>query len=383
MIYYSHQTIADDDIEALVSAARSFHLTQGPRVEIFERHLAEYCGARYAIALANGTAALHLAYLAAGLNSGDELITSPISFLATANAALYCGAKPVFTDVLPEFPLIDPQCVEKRLTSRTRVIVTVDFAGFPVDYTRFLQLARESETVLIADAAHALGAVYRGQRVGSLADMTVFSFHPVKSITTGEGGMILTDSPEYAERLRLLRSHGATKESRRLESCSPGPWYYEMQELGYNYRITDFQCALGISQMQKLERFIHRRSMLAQRYRDQLQGIEGFIMPPSVNHLEDSNDRSAWHLFSLQIEFQRFGITRAELFEIFEKQGITLQVHYIPIPMQPYYRRLGYNVQDYPNALRYYNQAISLPLYPQLTENEQDRVIQLLRHCFS
>ncbi|MDD2373488.1 MAG: UDP-4-amino-4,6-dideoxy-N-acetyl-beta-L-altrosamine transaminase, partial [Syntrophomonadaceae bacterium] len=359
-IPYGRQNIDEEDLKAVIEALCSDWITQGPLVEEFEARVAEYCGARYGVAFNSGTSALHAGMYAAGIEGGDEVITTPLTFVATANAALYVGARPVFVDIDEKTYCIDTERIEAAITSRTRAIVPVDYAGYPVEMKRIKEIADKYNLVVIEDAAHALGAVREATKVGTQADMTMFSFHPVKHITTGEGGMIICNNPDYYERLKLFRSHGITKEAEYLEA-DDGPWYYEMQELGYNFRITDIQCALGISQMNKLEEFLHERRLLARKYDQAFNNINWLQTPPTP--LPGSSH--AYHLYPL---LQAKEVNRTELFTYLREHNIGVQVHYIPVHLQPYYRRhFGYKPGDFPKAENFYAGEISLPLYPGLT----------------
>ncbi len=370
-IPYGRQNIDEEDVKAVIEALCSDWITQGPLVEEFEARVAEYCGARYGVAFNSGTSALHAGMYAAGIEGGDEVITTPLTFVATANAALYVGARPVFVDIDEKTYCIDTERIEAAITSRTRAIVPVDYAGYPVEMKRIKEIADKYNLVVIEDAAHALGAVREATKVGTQADMTMFSFHPVKHITTGEGGMIICNNPDYYERLKLFRSHGITKEAEYLEA-NDGPWYYEMQELGYNFRITDIQCALGISQMNKLEEFLHERRLLARKYDQAFNNINWLQTPPTP--LPGSSH--AYHLYPL---LQAKEVNRTELFTYLREHNIGVQVHYIPVHLQPYYRRhFGYKPGDFPKAENFYAGEISLPLYPGLTSEQQEYVINMV-----
>ncbi|MCK9631771.1 MAG: UDP-4-amino-4,6-dideoxy-N-acetyl-beta-L-altrosamine transaminase [Methanoregula sp.] len=367
-IPYGSQWIDDTDINAVCSVLKSDWLTQGPMIERFEKEIAEYVGSRYAVAFNSGTSALHGAMFAAGITSGDEVITSPITFVATPNSAAYQGAHPVFVDIDMGTYCIDPQCIKEVITEKTKVIAPVDMAGYPVDLPVIMEIAADHDVVVIEDAAHALGAMREGTRVGSEADMTMFSFHPVKHITTGEGGIITTNREDFAERLQLFRSHGITKDPRRLIK-NDGPWYYEMQELGYNYRITDLQCALGLSQMKKLEHFIARRNVIAKMYNDAFRDRPNIIIPPVP---KAAQSRHAYHLYPIRVS----GIDRKSVFLDLREQGIFCQVHYIPVHLQPYYQEVfGYREGDYPIAEEYYRAEISLPMFPRMTDDDVTQVI--------
>ncbi len=370
-IPYGRQNIDEEDIKAVIEALRSDWITQGPRVEEFEARVAENCGARYAVAFNSGTSALHAAMYAAGIEAGDEIITTPLTFVATANAALYVGARPVFVDIDENTYCIDIEGIEEVITSRTRAIVPVDYAGYPVDMKRIREIADKHNLVVIEDAAHALGAEREGEKVGSQADMTMFSFHPVKHITTGEGGMIVCNNPDYYRRLKLFRSHGITKEVECLKA-NDGPWYYEMQELGYNFRITDIQCALGISQMNKLDKFLEERRLLAGKYDQAFNDVNYLHTPPTP----PPDSSHAYHLYPLLLAAD---INRKDFFTYLREHNIAVQVHYIPVHLQPYYRRhFGYKPGDFPKAESFYAQEISLPLFPGLTREQQEYVIKMV-----
>jgi len=368
-IPYGRQTIEDDDVEAVVEALRAPLITQGPRIEAFERALCAATGAGHAVAVSSGTAALHLAYAAAGLGPGDELVTSPNTFLATANAAVFLGARPLFADVEQRHHNLDPAAAEAAVTARTRALVAVDFAGHPADFAALREVADRRGLRLLADASHSLGARYRGRPVGTLADLTCLSFHPVKAITTGEGGAVLTDDAALARVCRELRTHGVVRGADGLGPDAP-PWAYEMRRLGFNYRVTDLQCALGRSQLGKLDRFLRRRRVLARRYAERLRGLADVVVPHEAEDVE-----SAWHLYVVLVPAER----RRSVFEAMRADGIGVQVHYIPVYRQPYYARLlAVAPERFPHAERYYARAISLPLYPGLTEQDQDRVVDSL-----
>lgn len=370
---YGRQWLNKEDIRAVASSLRSDFITQGPKAKEFEKALCEYTGARYAVAVSSGTAALHIACLAAGIVQGDEVITTPITFAASANCALYCGAKPVFADIDVSTVNIDPAEIEKKITKKTRAIIPVHFTGHPCDLAGIAKIAKDNKLILIEDAAHALGASYKGEKIGScrFSEMAVFSFHPVKSITTGEGGAVLTNSKVYFERFLRLRTHGVEKDPRKLKHKSPGSWYYEMQELGFNYRITDFQCALGIAQLAKADKFIARRRRIAVLYHKAFSEIDEIILP-----VEEPLASSAWHLYVIRL---RDSAKRNKAFEKLRESGIGAQVHYIPVYKHPYYKRLGYAGDLCPNAEEYYRSAISLPLYPKMTVADIDKVIKITK----
>ncbi|OGY67431.1 MAG: UDP-4-amino-4,6-dideoxy-N-acetyl-beta-L-altrosamine transaminase [Candidatus Harrisonbacteria bacterium RIFCSPLOWO2_02_FULL_45_10c] len=368
MIPYSRQHIDEEDIQAVLEVLKSDWLTQGPKVLAFEKALAEYSGARFAVAVPNGTAALYLAYKAAGLKEEDEIITSPNTFVATANMALACGAKPVFCDTRTDTYNIDETKIEDLITEKTKAIVPVHFAGHPCEMDEISRIAQKHNLLVIEDACHAIGAEYRAQKIGSLSDLTVFSFHPVKPITTGEGGAILTDNESYYKKMLSLRTHGIVKDPAKTEAI--GKWYYEMVDLGFNNRITDFQCALGISQLKKLDGFQEKREAVANYYFEKLAEVKSLILPTKLAYIKHS-----WHLFPIRLKDA--GKRRAT-FDALQTNGIGVQVHYIPVHFQPYYQKLGYPAGTYPNAEAYYNSAISLPIYPDLTKADQNKVIEVL-----
>ena len=386
MIPYGKHHIDEEDIQAVVNVLRSGVLTQGPSVEAFEQAIAEYVGAKYAVAVSSGTAALHLAALAAGVGPGTSLITSPITFVASANAGLYAGGKVVFADIDPDTVNMSSVSLQKAILNNpdTRVVIPVHFAGLPCDIQAIKLLADQAGAAIIEDAAHALGAQYPdGQRVGSCAYslMTIFSFHPVKAIAAGEGGMITTNDDSVYRRLLRLRSHGINKFDDPLQLPEQGqkngvqyPWYYEMQELGFHYRITDMQCALALSQLRKLERFIARRRVLVKMYDEAFSGMTN-CRPAQLT----GRDQSGHHLYVLRIDYIAAGLTRTELMLKLKEDGVGTQVHYIPVPAQPYYHRLGYRPEDYLNAQQYYQEALSIPLFYDLTDEQQELIVSVLK----
>jgi UDP-4-amino-4,6-dideoxy-N-acetyl-beta-L-altrosamine transaminase len=375
-ISYGYQTIDKTDIREVTKVLGTDFITQGPKISEFENAICKYCNVKYAVAVSSGTAALHVACLAAGITKGDEVITSPITFVASANCVLYCGGKPVFADIDYDTANINPAEIEKKITSKTKAIIPIDFAGYPVDLDRIRQISKKHGLLLIEDACHALGAEYKGKKLGSISDMTVLSFHPVKHITTGEGGMVLTNNKDLYDRLLLFRSHGITKDKRILTKCD-GPWYYEQHELGFNYRITDFQCALGISQLTKIDTFIKKRREIADRYNDSFSDLGDYVKLPVY---PDKNKTHVWHLYVLRIRFDKLKINREQLFAELMKNNIYPQVHYIPIHKQPYYQKSGYANIKLANAEKYYTECISLPMYPKLTVTQQNFVIKTVRN---
>ena len=367
---YGRQTIDDDDVAAVVRVLRSDYLTTGPEVEAFEGELAAACGARHAVAVSNGTAALHVAYAAAGIGPGDEVVTTPLTFSATANMVLAVGARPIFVDVDEATLSLDPERVEAAITPRTRALAAVDFAGNPAALPALGEIARRRGLRLVEDAAHSVGARLGGRPVGALADLTTFSFHPVKTITTGEGGAVLTDDDALATRSRDFRNHGLVRERARL-GRDDGPWYYEVQSLGFNYRLTDLQCALGRSQLRKLPAFVARRAALVARYR---AGLEPLAAAGHLRFVEPQpGSEPAWHLFPIRVTAG--AAARKAVFAALQQKRIGPQVHYIAVTDLPLYRSLGYTPEATPIACRAAQELLSLPLYPSLTDDDVDRVI--------
>jgi len=367
---YGQQWIEDDDIQAIVETLQSPYLTTGPKIAEFERSVADYVGAKYAVAFSNGTAALHGACYAAGVEAGDEVITTPITFAASANCARYLGANIIFADIDAKTYNIDPEKIKAAITEKTKVIIPVDFTGQPCDIDAINTIAKEHNLVVIQDGAHSLGAEYKGKKVGTQADMMMFSFHPVKPVTTAEGGVIVTDNEQYYEKLKLFRTHGITTTEYALEQ---GAWYYEMVDLGYNYRMTDLQAALGISQMGKLQSFIKRRRWLAALYTELLQGLKGVTVP-----YQSSDSVSGWHLYSIQLDEQIIGKSRKQVFEEMRAANIGVHVHYIPVYWFPYYEQLGYTKGLCPIAEQWYAGALTLPLYPKMSEDDVREVVAIL-----
>lgn len=367
---YGRQWLDDEDIYAVVNILKGDYLTTGPTIEAFEKAVADYVGASYAVAFSNGTAALHGACFAAGINKGDEVITTPLTFAASANCILYQGGIPVFSDVDPISYNIDPKCIEANITEKTKAIIPVDYTGLPAALDQIQDLAKKHNLIVIEDAAHGLGAQFKGKPVGALSDMTMFSFHPVKHITTGEGGIITTNNEGYFHLLKQFRSHGICKETHRL-SQNPGPWYHEMQILGYNYRMTDIQAALGMSQLKKLDRFLQIRRKYAHLYNEAFSGIEGLKLPV---HTDEA--LSSWHLYILRLDLKQFKASRREIYEALLKENIGVNVHYIPVYYHPYYQQLGYCKGLCPRAEALYEEMITLPLFPAMTLRDVRDVIQ-------
>jgi len=381
MIYYGRQDINQDDIEAVRAVLASDFLTQGPAIERFEKMVASYCGAKYAVAVCNATAALHIACRAAGLEPGGVLWTAPNTFVASANCGLYCGSDVDFVDIDAQTYNMSTQELEKKLASsakKPKVLVPVHFSGQPCDMEQIHRLAKDHDITIVEDASHAIGAEYKGERVGSCkySDMTVFSFHPVKIITTGEGGMVLTNNPDLYEKLRLYRSHGITRDP-NLMSCNDGPWYYEQIDLGYNYRVTDMQAALGTSQMKRLPEFLQRRRYLAKRYNELLADF------PLTLPYQMEGTNSSWHLYVACFREDASLTKKERLFQEMKKHGITLNMHYIPVHLQPYYQNMGFVHGDFPVSETYYEKAFTLPLYYGLSDEEQVTVVEALRDSLS
>lgn len=406
---YGRQCVDADDVAAVAAVLRSDWLTCGPKVEEFEKAFAAKVGAKYAVAVNSGTAALHASMFAAGIGPGDGVIVPPMTFAATANCVVFQGGTPVFADVDPDTLLIDPRKVEQKITlarrggKRMKAIIAVDYAGLPCDYDALKSLAKKHGLVFVADACHALGAAYKGKAVGSLADLNCFSFHPVKHITTGEGGMITTDNPDFAQRMRDFRTHGITRDAARFTQVSGLPpsqgfgvasrfqvsHYYEMQSLGYNYRMPDINAALGLSQLKKLDRFVARRQEIAAKYDEAFRSLRPRLVPVSECRgvtVSGSNPDTpilpyphthAYHLYVVQIDFPRIGKTRNEVFQSLEKAGIKAQVHYIPVHLHPFYReRFGYGPGLCPVAERAYERLLSLPMYPALRDEDVEWVVE-------
>lgn len=372
LLPYGRQWIDDDDIAAVVDVLRSDWLTTGPKVANFEEVFAAQVGAKFAVAMSSGTAALHAAVFAAGIGSGDEVIVTPMTFAASANCVRYQGGTVVFADVRQDTLSLDPICVEAAITPCTRAIVTVDYTGQPSDLDELNAIAERHRLTVIEDAAHALGANYRGRRVGTLAHLTTFSLHPVKHITTGEGGVITTNDEKLAERLRLFRNHGITSDHRQREVT--GSWFYEMVELGYNYRLTDFQCGLGLSQLKKLDTWINQRRKIA-RYYTEAFSSDPEIEPPTV--LPDRE--SVWHLYVIRLNLDHLRVGRMEVFKALRAENIGVNVHYIPVPWHPYYQKLGYAKGRWPVAEGAYDRIISLPMWPMMSDQDVRDVVTAFR----
>ena len=377
MIPYGRQDITQADIDAVVDVLRSDFLTQGPMVPRFEQAVAQHCGAGHALAMNSATSALHVACMALGLGPGDWLWTSPITFVASANCALYCGAQVDFVDIDPRTYNLCPQALERKLVEAERdgrlprVVVPVHLCGQPCDMQAIHALSQRFGFKVIEDASHAIGGKYQGQPIGNcrFSDITVFSFHPVKVITTAEGGMALTNDPQLANAMNLFRSHGITRDPGEMTHAPDGPWYYQQIELGYNYRMTDLQAALGVSQMHRLDDYITRRHAIARRYDEQFAAL------PVTTPWQHPDGYSGLHLYPIRLQLDRITRTHREVFEALRQHGIGVNLHYIPVHTQPYYQRMGFKAGDYPQAERYYAEAISLPMYPTMTQSQQEAVM--------
>ncbi|WP_339409881.1 UDP-4-amino-4,6-dideoxy-N-acetyl-beta-L-altrosamine transaminase [Pseudomonas sp. EA_35y_Pfl2_R5] len=385
MIPYGRQDITQADIDAVVAVLQSDFLTQGPMVPRFEQVVAQHVGARHALAVNSATSALHIACLALGLGPGDRLWTTPITFVASANCALYCGAEVDFVDIDPRTYNLCPQALARKLEQAERegqlpkVVVPVHLCGQPCDMQAIHALAQRYGFKIIEDASHAIGGKYQGEFIGSgkYSDVTVFSFHPVKIITTAEGGMALTNNAELAERLALLRSHGITRDPAQMTHAADGPWYYQQIELGFNYRMTELQAALGISQMQRLDQYVQRRHELAKRYDELLAEL------PVSCPWQHPDSYSGLHLYVIRLQLDRITSSHLQVFQSLREQGVGVNLHYIPVHTQPYYQRLGFSQGDFPESEHYYSEAISLPLFPDLSDCEQNYIADVLKRSIS
>lgn len=382
MIYYGHQHITEKDIQAVERVLHSDWLTQGPAIEAFEKKVANYCGAKYAVAVTNATSALHIACKAAGLGEGDVLWTSPITFTASANCGRYCGADVDFVDIDDKTYNMSVAELRHKLEAavkKPKVVIPVHLAGQSCDMEAIKALADEYGFKIIEDASHATGADYKNTKVGSCrySDMTVFSLHPVKIVTTGEGGIVLTNNKELYEKLKLYRSHGITRDSDLMTQETDGPWYYQQIELGFNYRMTDMQAALGCSQMDSLDEFVARRRYLVKRYNEKLKNL------PLRTPYQDEATNPSWHIYIIRVDFTKVKLSKKEIFACMRDRGIVLNLHYIPVHTQPYYQKLGFQKGDFPVSEKYYEEAITLPLYYDLTDEQQDEVIEALKEVLA
>ena len=374
-IYYGRQCIDQDDINAVNETLQSDYITCGPRVKKLEESLAEYTGAKYAVGVSNGTAALHIACIAAGIGLDDEVITTPLTFAASANCALYCGAKPVFADIEEDTYNISPESIEKCITPATKAVVAVDYTGQSVKIDEIRDICDRHGLIFIEDAAHSIGTAYKEKKVGSLADMTTFSFHPVKSITAGEGGAVMTNDKDLYDKLMLARTHGITHDSDFMREKEPeGSWYYEQVSLGYNYRITDFQAALLTSQLSKLDRFKARRQEIVSKYNKAFSDVPEIIIQREIPESD-----SCRHLYVIRLDLDKLTCSRREFFDAMSAENVQCQVHYIPIYWFPYYEDLGYNKGLCPIAEKVYSGIMSIPLYPSMDDKDIDDVIHAVK----
>lgn len=369
-IFYGRQCIEQDDIDAVAATLASNLITCGPKVVELEQKLCEVTGAKYAVVVSNGTAALHLSALAAGIGEGDEVIVSPITFAASANCVLYCGGKPVFADINPETYNIDPESIRKLITPATKAVVAVDFTGQAVELDAIRAICKEHNLILIEDAAHSIGTKYNGQPVGSIADMTCFSFHPVKTITAGEGGAITTNDENLYRKLMRLRTHGITRNQDEMVNPSDAMWYNEQVELGYNYRMTDFQAALLISQLRKLPRFSQRRKEIVKRYDEAFAEVPEILVQKEIPQSDTTR-----HLYIIRLNLDMLRCDRRQFFDALYAENTCPQVHYLPVYWHSYYEKLGYKKGICPNAEKLYNEIMSIPLYPSLTDEEVEDTI--------
>lgn len=377
MIYYGKQNINEEDIKAVENVLCSDFLTQGPAIEKFEKKVADYCGAKYAVAVTNATSALHIGCKAVNLGEGDFLWTSPVTFVASANCGRYCGAGVDFVDIDDNTYNMSVEILEDKLKKSAhlpKVVIPVHLAGQSCDMEKIYALSRRFNFTVIEDASHAVGADYKNSKVGSckFSDMAVFSFHPVKIITTGEGGMILTNNKNLYEKLKLYRSHGITRNPALMTHEPDGAWYYQQIDLGFNYRMTDIQAALGYSQMNRLEDFVARRRYLANRYNEKLKAL------PLKIPYQSADTNSSWHIYVVRLDFNQVKKSKVQIFAEMREKGVTLNLHYIPVHTQPYYEKLGHKPEDCPNAIKYYEEAFTLPLYYSLTDEQQDYIVNSL-----
>lgn len=373
-IFYGHQCVDEEDIQAVVEVLRGDTLTCGPHITSLEKALCKLTGAKYCVAVSNGTAALHVACLAAGITEGDEVITTPMTFAASANCALYCGARPVFADIDPQTYNIDPKEIERKITDKTKAVVAVDFTGQAVEVEEIRRICKEHGLIFIEDAAHSIGTAYNGVQVGNLADITTFSFHPVKTVTGGEGGAVLTNDRSIYEKLLLYRSHGITRNEAMMEYPCEGSWYYEMIDLGYNYRMTDMQAALIESQLHKLEAFKARRKAIVARYDEAFADMEEIFIQKEIPQSDTTR-----HLYIIQLKLDKLRVTRKEVFDALAAENVCCNVHYIPIYYFPHYQKMGYPRGLCPHAEAAYEGFISIPLYPAMTDQDVEDVIGAIR----
>ena len=374
-IYYGRQWISDEDIEAVKNVLAGPYITCGPKVREAEERLASYTGAKHAVVVNSGTSALHCACIAAGIGEGDEVITTPLTFAASANCVLYCGGKPVFADVDPETYNIDPASIRAHITDKTKAVIAVDFTGQVVKADEIRAICDEFGLVFIEDAAHSIGSSYNGKMVGNIADMTCFSFHPVKTVTAGEGGAILTNNDEYYKKLVLAHTHGITHEEDEMEDAPhEGPWYYEQICLGYNYRMTDFQAALLMSQLDRIDGFVARRKEIVAAYNEAFKDVPGIIVQKNIPESDTSR-----HLYIIRLDLDKLTCTRREFFDAMSAENVQCQVHYVPVYWFPYYRHLGYEKGLCPNAEEVYKGIMSIPLYPGMKDKDIEDTIAAVK----
>lgn len=368
-IPYALPLIEDDEIKEVIDTLHSNWLSKGPKTVEFEKRFTDYVGAEHGIGLNSCTAGLHISQLAAGIGQGDEVITTPYTFVASANTIIHTGATPVFADIDPVTMNIDPKKIEEKITSKTKAIIPVHFAGYPCDMDPIMEIAKKHNLIVIEDAAHAVYTKYKGRMIGSIGDFTCFSFYATKNLVTGEGGLVTTHSEEWNDKMRIMSLHGMSKNAWNRYT-DKGSWYYEVEYPGFKYNMTDMQAALGLVQLGKLEKMQKRREEIAQKYNEAFSKVEGVIIP----HTDEENVH-AWHLYVIRLKENAFTIDRGQFIEELKEKGVGTSVHFIPVPMQPYYKGLGYKIEDYPNALAAFNGAISLPLYPKMTDEQVDHVI--------
>ena len=374
-IYYGRQWIEEDDIEAVASVLRSDFITCGPMVEKLEEDLSNFTGAKYAVVVNSGTSALHCACVAAGVGPGDEVITTPLTFAASANCALYCGARPVFADINPETYNIDPEDIKRKITDKTKAVVAVDFTGQAVQVDEIRAICKEHGLIFIEDAAHSIATKYNGKQVGSLADMTCFSFHPVKTITGGEGGAVLTNDEELYKKLVLAHTHGITHDEDLMEGAPhEGPWYYEQISLGYNYRLTDFQAAMIGSQLKKIDKFRARRVEIVNRYNEAFSEVPEIFVQKEIPESDTCR-----HLYIINLNLDKLNCTRREFFDAMSAENVECQIHYVPVYWFPYYQHMGYEKGICPNAEKVYSGIMSIPLYPKMTDEDVEDVIHAVK----
>lgn len=370
-LFYGHQFIDEEDIKAVVEVLKGDYLTCGPKIGELEARLCEVTHAKYAVAVSNGTAALHVACMAAGIGLGDEVITTPITFAASANCAVYCGATPVFADINSETYNIDPESIRQHITPKTKAVVAVDFTGQAVEIEKIRAICDEHNLIFIEDAAHSIGTTYNGEPVGSLADMTCFSFHPVKTVTSGEGGTVTTNNKAFYDKLVLAHAHGITHDEAQMEENNPeGPWYYEMIEKGYNYRMTDFQAALLMSQLNKLKQFSDRRKAIVAKYDTAFSKLPQIFVQKTIPQSDTTR-----HLYIIQLKLDQLTCTRRQFFDAMAAENVQCQVHYVPVYWFPFYEKMGYKKGLCPKAEEMYKGIMSIPLYPALTDQDVDDVI--------